>query len=123
MGDDGGPATRRRGAGAGEQRRGWRDGLWLLWIRRARCDAYQRCCAWLWFCLAFAIGLVLARRWALLLAPSPTIAFWYNVSTGRRPRLSDAWEVGAIVITAIGLVGIALGLVVGRGLSKAGLWR
>ncbi|MDP9371840.1 MAG: hypothetical protein M3Q65_05185 [Chloroflexota bacterium] len=78
---------------------------------------------WLWFCLAFAIGLVLARRWALLLAPSPTIAFWYNVSTGRRPRLSDAWEVGAIVITAIGLAGIALGLVVGRGLSKAGLWR
>ncbi len=72
-----------------------------------------------WFGLACGIGFVLARRWALLLAPLPLVARWYTIATGPEyltygDRVPLLWET---VIITIGLVGIALGIVAGRRLT------
>ncbi len=74
---------------------------------------------WAWLALAGAIGSVLARRWALLLAPLPLVAQRYTVATGPEyltygDRVPLLWET---VIIAIGLAGIALGIGAGRSLT------
>ena len=74
---------------------------------------------WAWLALAGAIGSVLARRWALLLAPLPLVAQWYTVATGPEyltygDHVPLLWET---VIIAIGLAGIALGIGAGRSLT------
>ncbi len=69
----------------------------------------------LWFELAFAIGLVLARRWALLLAAVPwPVGVGLGLATGRYLFLGEAWQFAALISVGVGLIGIALGIVVRR---------
>ena len=69
----------------------------------------------LWFELAFAIGLVLARWWALLLAAVPwPVGVGLGLATGRILFLGESWQFAALISVEVGLIGIALGIVVRR---------
>ena len=65
-----------------------------------------------WFGFACGIGLVLARWWALLLAPLPFAGIWYTRATGPE-YLGYGDEVACLnwaIILGPGLTGIALGV-------------
>ncbi len=69
----------------------------------------------LWFELAFVIGLVLARWWALLLAAVPwPVGVGLGLATRRYLFLGESWHFVALVSVGVGLIGIALGVVVRR---------
>ncbi len=70
---------------------------------------------WAWLGLACVIGLVLARPWALALAPVPgPLALEYNLHTGSVIFVGDEVPLGLTIVALIGVVGIALGLVADR---------
>ena len=73
----------------------------------------------LWFALASAIGLVLGRWWALLLAAVPwPVGVGLGLATGRYLFLGEAWQFTALISVEAGLIGIALGVVVRRVLQR-----
>lgn len=73
---------------------------------------------WLLLGLAFVVGLVLGRWWALLLAPLPWLAgVGYGLYTGRYLFLGDAWQVIWLGSASLTLIGIALGWGVNRALT------
>lgn len=68
-----------------------------------------------WFVLAVGIGLALVRWWALLFALIPYPAgIGAGLITGRYAYLGEAWEAIALTTVAIGLAGIAIGILLAR---------
>ena len=64
-----------------------------------------------WFVIAAGIGLSLARLWAPLLAAIPyPLGIGLGLLTGRYAYLGEFWEAIALVTVAVGLLGIAIGI-------------
>ena len=65
---------------------------------------------WLWLVLAGGLGFILRSGWAFLLAPLPRLlSLWYNVQAEHSIFVAEGWPAIIAVVTAIGLLGIALG--------------
>jgi hypothetical protein len=72
----------------------------------------------IWLALAAAIGLVLARWWALLFAPIPwSILIGVGFFTGRIAFFGEAWWAIALATVLFGLMGIALGVLLAQVLA------
>lgn len=98
--------------------------VWLFSARRP--GGTNENLLWSWFGLAFAMGLVAAHRRALLLAATPTARFWYRWLRGDIAVVGDEILQVAIwmtIVITIGVLGIALGAVLGWILKDTGLGR
>lgn len=70
-----------------------------------------------WFALACGIGLILARWWAFLLAAIPwPVGVGLSLATKPYAFLGEAWQFAAFISILVGLIGVALGVAVRRGL-------
>ncbi len=65
----------------------------------------------IWFGIAVAIGLVLARWWAVILAAIPwPLGIGIGLAAGRYTFLGEFWQIPAALSVAVGLTGIAAGV-------------
>ena len=65
-----------------------------------------------------AVSAALIRRWWALMVPLAAVPLFYAGLSWWGDGVGDGWQYAAVMVTAVGLFGSALGVVVGRFLAR-----